>query len=56
MGKVFFWHALSISKSICTIIINGLTDRPQITDESFFDRLFLCLWTVSVNTDTKFHW
>jgi hypothetical protein len=54
--KFFFWHALSISKSIYTIIINGLTHRPQITDESFFDGLFLCLRTVSVNTDIKFHW
>jgi len=37
----FFWRALSIFKSISKFIFDGLTDITKITDESFFDGLFL---------------
>jgi len=36
----FFWCAFSVSKSTCKIIIDGLTNIPQITNDSFSDRLF----------------
>jgi hypothetical protein len=38
--KFLFWHAFSISRSIGKIITDKLTDRPQITNESFFNGLF----------------
>jgi hypothetical protein len=39
----FFLRTLSVSKSICKIITNELTDISKITNESFFDWLFLSM-------------
>jgi hypothetical protein len=39
MKWVIFLRALSIYKSSCKFIIDGLIDRPEITNDSFFDEL-----------------
>jgi hypothetical protein len=41
MKRVIFLGAFAINKFIGEIVIDGLTDRPQITNESFFDGDFL---------------
>jgi len=40
-SRQFFWRTLSVNKSIGKIMTNELINMPQITDESFFDGLFL---------------
>jgi len=38
---IFFWRTLSIYKSISKFITDELTNRPEITDKSFFNEMFL---------------
>jgi hypothetical protein len=40
LKRIFFFFAPMACKAISKIINNGLTDKPEITDECFFDRQF----------------
>ena len=43
MSKFFFLRALFVCKSISRFITDGLNDKPQITDDSFFNKQFLSM-------------
>jgi hypothetical protein len=59
----FFFVFFSVNKSIGNFIIDRLTDRQKIMDESLTDEAFLyvspsinlVLIEKSINTDRKFH-
>jgi len=59
-SRNFFLRTLSIYKSINKFITDELTNRPEITDKSFFDGMFLSVSPsvkyLPMNCECKYRW